>query len=110
MLNLSFIVLQMFADALTLDQPVTPSVEFIEPTQTLKIRVGSSALFRSKMRLLRISIPHPDKLSVIQHSPTQFELLGNRIGETILTIWYAPDEDNEAKVIRYLVKIARERR
>ena len=74
MSNLSFIALLMFAAGLTFDQPVTPGVEIIEPTQTLRIRVHSSALFRSKKRLLRISIPHPDKLSVIQHSPTQFEL------------------------------------
>jgi hypothetical protein len=108
MLDLSFIVLLIFADGKAIDQPVTPSVEFIEPTQTLRIRARSSALFRSKRPLLRMSIPHPDKVSVIQYSPTLFELLGHRTGETILTIWFAPDGDREAQIVRYLVTIARD--
>jgi len=58
---------------------------------TINVRPNISRLIRTKRPIYRISITDPTVLDVIQHSPTEFELVGLRRGITSLTIWYGND-------------------
>jgi len=58
---------------------------------TINVRPNISRLIRTKRPIYRISITDPTVLDVIQHSPTEFELVGLRRGITSLTISYGDD-------------------
>lgn len=63
-----------------------------------------SKLFRTRQPVARIAVIHPALLEIVQYSPTEFELVGVRPGETTLTIWFGePGEQQE--VLRYLVRV-----
>jgi pilus assembly protein CpaC len=42
-------------------------------------------------------------VDVVQFSPTEFELIGGRAGETTLTLWFG--DDPTSQVLRYLVRV-----
>jgi pilus assembly protein CpaC len=74
--------------------------EVLEPEVRIEVNIHRSKLIRTKVPITRFSITTPNTLDVVQFSPTEFELIGLRQGQTTLTLWFG---DNQ--VLRYLVRI-----
>ena len=74
--------------------------EIEEPQPKLDVEVHRSKLLRTKVPVTRISVTDPNVLDVVQYTPTEFELIGHRPGQTSLTFWYG---DNQT--LRYLVRV-----
>lgn len=55
---------------------------------TINVDPRKSRLIRTKKPITRFSITDPSVADIVQHSPTEFELVGYRPGLTTLTIWY----------------------
>lgn len=77
--------------------------DILLPEVTLEIDPRYSKLIRVKKPVSRFSITNPENLEVVQFSPTEFELIGQQMGQTTMTLWFGDRE-----VIRYLVKVARD--
>jgi len=78
--------------------------EVVEPDLKFRLDPIRSLLVRTKQKVSRISIAHPDVLDVTQYGPTEFEFYGKRSGETTLTMWFL-DENGQEKVLRYFVHV-----
>jgi len=78
--------------------------EVVEPDLKFRLDPIRSLLVRTKQKVSRISITHPDVLDVTQYGPTEFEFFGKRSGETTLTMWFM-DENGQEKVLRYFVHV-----
>ncbi len=78
--------------------------DVLEPEIVIEVREERSKLIRTKRPVSRTSITDPSVAEMIQFSPTEFELIGVKLGETTLTLWFG-DDPNRAEVIRYLVKV-----
>lgn len=74
--------------------------EVLEPEVRIEVNIHRSKLIRTKVPITRFSITTPNTLDVVQFSPTEFELIGVRQGQTTLTLWFG---DNQA--LRYLVHV-----
>jgi len=71
----------------------------------LEITPGRSKLFRTKLRVSRVSIIDPAIVEIVEFGPTEFELIGLSEGTTVLTLWF--DEGPEDNILRYLVTVRR---
>lgn len=78
--------------------------EVVEPELKFRLDPIRSLLVRTKQKVSRISIAHPDVLDVTQYGPTEFEFYGKRSGETTLTMWFQ-DETGQEHVLRYFVHV-----
>jgi pilus assembly protein CpaC len=86
------------------DAKVTALIaEVLEPEVKIEVSIHHSKLIRTKVPITRFSITEPKTLDVVQFSPTEFELIGLKPGQTTLTLWFG---DNQA--LRYLVRVASE--
>jgi pilus assembly protein CpaC len=79
--------------------------DIIEPELILEIDPRKSKLIRTKEPVSRFSVTHPNRVEVVQFSPTEFELIGGDTGETTLTLWFGDQPANENRVLRYLVRV-----
>lgn len=79
--------------------------EIIDPQITIQVDPRKSRLVRTKRPVSRFSITNPSVIDVVQFSPTEFELIGNQVGITTMTLWY-PGDGDEPEIIRYLVRVA----
>ena len=62
---------------------------------SISVQPNISRLLRTKRPVHRISVTRPSVLGIVQHSPTEFELVGLRQGTTSVTIWYADEKTTE---------------
>jgi pilus assembly protein CpaC len=81
--------------------------DVLTPESTLRLDPRRSILVRTRLPVARFSITHPDLVDIVQYSPTEFELLGLRNGETTLTMWFL-GPNNTQEVLRYVVQVARD--
>jgi pilus assembly protein CpaC len=73
---------------------------------TLDLDPRHSKILRTKKPVARISITNPDVLEVTQFSPTEFELIGARTGQTNFTLWFAePGGQGPGEMLRYMVRV-----
>lgn len=79
--------------------------DILEPEAILEIDPRKSKLIRTKEPVSRFSVTHPDRVEVVQFSPTEFELIGGATGETTLTLWFGEQPADETAVLRYLVRV-----
>ena len=80
--------------------------ELIGTDLTLDLDPRRSKILRTKKPVSRISITNPDVLEVTQFSPTEFELIGTRIGQTNLTLWFAgAGQQDGGQMLRYMVRV-----
>jgi pilus assembly protein CpaC len=92
-----------------LDTPVAQAKEqsliqdVLLPEVSLRVDPRFSKLIRTRKPVSRFSITNPGNVEVVQFSPTEFELIGLRAGETTLTLWFGDGE-----VLRYLVTVSRD--
>jgi len=80
-------------------------MEILEPEVELEIDPRRSKLVRTTQAVTRFSITDPEIVDVVQFSPTEFELIGDKTGQTTLTLWFADDGVNGSQILRYLVKV-----
>lgn len=73
------------------------------PEVSLRLDPRRSKLIRTKKNVSRFSIANPENLEVVQFSPTEFELIGLKSGQTTFTLWF-PD----GQTLRYLVEVDRD--
>lgn len=79
--------------------------EVLEPEVIFDLDPARSRIIRTKKPVTRIAISDPSIVEVNEFSLTEFEILGQKAGETAVTIWFGGP--NEAPtVLRYLVKVA----
>jgi pilus assembly protein CpaC len=76
--------------------------EILEPEATMQVTLHRSKLVRTKAPVTRFSVTQPEVLDVVQYSPTEFELIGLKAGQTSLTLWFGE------RALRYLVTVALE--
>jgi pilus assembly protein CpaC len=79
--------------------------EIVDPQITIQVDPRKSRLVRTKRPVSRFSITNPSVIDIVQFSPTEFELIGNSVGITTMTLWY-PGDGDEPEIIRYLVRVA----
>lgn len=79
-------------------------LDSIEPVALLKLHARKSKLIRTKRPVTRFSVTSPGVLSINQYSPTEFEVIGGRNGETTLSIWFGPAPTDP--VMRILVQVS----
>jgi len=77
--------------------------ETILPELALDVDMIRSQLMRTKRPVSRYSITNPSILELVQYGPTEFELIGNQPGQTVLTLWF--DDPRAGIVLRYLVRV-----
>jgi pilus assembly protein CpaC len=58
---------------------------------------------RTRKPVSRFSITNPGNVEIVQFSPTEYELIGIKEGETTMTLWFGDGE-----VLRYLVQVSRD--
>jgi pilus assembly protein CpaC len=60
-----------------------------------------SKVVRTKLPVSRVSITDPKTVEVVQFSPTEFELIGLKAGDTNLSFWFTNNQS-----LRYVVHVA----
>lgn len=88
-----------------LEKEVRLVQEVLEPEVTLELDPARSRIIRTKKPVQRIAISDPSIVEVNEFSLTEFEMLGQKAGETAVTIWFG-DANEAPTVLRYLVKVA----
>ena len=68
----------------------------------MQVILHRSKLVRTKAPVTRFSVTQPEVLDVVQYSPTEFELIGLKAGQTSFTLWFGE------KALRYLVTVVSE--
>ncbi|NLX99070.1 MAG: hypothetical protein GXY83_23260 [Rhodopirellula sp.] len=80
--------------------------EFVDIETTLYLDPERSRILRTKKPVTRMSITDPAVLEAVQFSPTEWELIGGRTGQTSLTLWFAAPDGGHGEMIRYLVRVS----
>lgn len=80
--------------------------DVIEAEAVLHVDLDHSKLVRMQRPVTRVSITDPEVVEVVQFSPQEFELIGNRVGETTATLWFQ-GADGRIEVLRYIVRVSR---
>lgn len=96
------VVAMSVPDSLTKESGLIDQV--IEPELVLHLDPTRSKVVRTKLPVLRIAITDPQVLEVNQFSPTEFEFIGMRSGETTLSLWFMDPQGNEL-LLRYVVRV-----
>ena len=81
-----------------------------EPDVRLDLIQHRSKLITTKLPVVRVSIAEPGVVETVNFSPNEFELIGRRVGETTVTLWFGDAQPAPGKTplhpnIRYLVKV-----
>lgn len=80
--------------------------ELIGTELPLDLDPRHSKILRTKKPVSRISVTNPEVLEVTQFSPTEFELIGVRTGQTNLTLWFADaGGQGVGEMLRYMVRV-----
>lgn len=79
--------------------------EMIDPELVLEIRLNRSKLLRTKKPVSRVSVSDPTFTEVTQLTPTEFEIIGLRHGETTLTLWFG-DPAEQQELLRYQIIVS----
>ena len=79
--------------------------EVVEPELIFQLDPSQSKVVRTKVKVDRISVTDPSIAEVTEFSPTEFEVIGLKAGETSMTIWF-DDANNGPRTLRYLVKVS----
>ena len=79
--------------------------EVVEPELIFQLDPSQSKVVRTKVKVDRISVTDPAIVEVTEFSPTEFEVIGLKAGETSMTIWFE-DANNGPRTLRYLVKVS----
>lgn len=79
------------------------------PEARLEVDPRHSKLVRTKRAVSRFSITNPEIIEVVSFSPSEFELIGKKAGQTTLTLWFGDENNpNEGEVLRYLIEVRRD--
>ncbi len=78
--------------------------EVIEPELVLRVDPTRSKIVRTKLPIGRIAISHPDIVDVNEFDTTEIEVIGKKLGEATLTLWFR-EADGSNTVLRYLVQV-----
>jgi len=90
----------------TLGKAANLIADVMEPELVLEIRPNRSKLVRMKRPVTRASITDPNIAEITQLSPTEFEVIGAKHGETTLTLWFGNVDDAQPQeILRYLVVV-----
>ena len=73
--------------------------EVIEPEAKMELTVHQSKILRTKSPVTRVSITSPKTLEVVQFTPTEFELIGLKAGQTSLTFWFGDNQSLRYQVV-----------
>ncbi len=79
--------------------------EVIDPQMVFHLHPTRSKIVRTRLPVTRVAITDATVLEVNQFSPTEFEFIGRKSGETTLTLWFSLPGEPES-LIRYLVRVA----
>jgi pilus assembly protein CpaC len=80
--------------------------EMIDPELKLEVRPNRSKLLRTKKPVSRVSVSDPIYAEVTQLTPTEFEIIGLRHGETTLTLWFGDPGEPQQELLRYLLIVS----
>ncbi len=80
--------------------------ELVDIEAILYVDPQRSRILRTKKPVSRISITDPAVLEVVQFSPTEWELIGGRTGQTSMTLWFADGEGGHGEMLRYFVQVS----
>lgn len=84
-------------EALLLDEVLDAELVFeVDPSR--------SKVVRTKAPVYRLAVTDADIVEVNEFGPFEFEIIGQRAGETTLTIWFG-EEGQPLQIIRYLVRV-----
>lgn len=78
--------------------------QVIEPELTFSIQPQVSKIVKTKLPVTRIAVTDPSVVEVNEFTPTEFEVIGQRAGETTVTIWFEEPSGN-TRLLRYLIKV-----
>ena len=79
--------------------------EVYDPELIFHIDPSQSKVIRTKIKVGRISVTDPAVAEVTEFSPTEFEVIGLKAGETTMTIWFDEPKGN-SRILRYLIKVS----
>ncbi len=79
--------------------------EVLLPEATFDLIPNHSKLIRTKLPVSRFSVTNPALLEIVEFSPTEFELIGQEVGDTTLTLWFG-ESGQEQQVLRYLIRVS----
>ena len=80
--------------------------QVIEPELMFHLDPSQSKVVRTKVPVARIAVTDPSIAEVTEFSPSEFEVIGLKAGETTMTIWFESANKENPKTLRYLVKVA----
>jgi Flp pilus assembly secretin CpaC len=69
----------------------------IKPTAALDVKAGSSRAFRTKTKIIRISVSDPTIAEPVVVSENQFIILGKGVGNVSLFVWCEGDSPASKK-------------
>ncbi|MCA9187698.1 MAG: pilus assembly protein N-terminal domain-containing protein [Pirellulaceae bacterium] len=76
--------------------------DIYDPEILLRIEPAQTKMIRTRYRMRRTVISHPDIMDIQAFGETEFEIIGKKVGETTLTIWFET-ADRKLQILRYLV-------
>lgn len=79
--------------------------EVFAPELVFHVDPSQSKVVRTKIKVGRISVTDPAVAEVTEFSPTEFEVIGLKAGETTMTMWF-DDPKGSPRILRYLIKVS----
>lgn len=70
--------------------------DVVQPANSIEVVVTRTSLLRLKKAPKRVQIANPAVASYVVVAPTELSILGERVGVTVLTLWFE-DEKDKAK-------------
>lgn len=78
----------------------------IEPQLTMDLQLGRPIILRLKQAPVRDQVSNPEVLDILTLDKTEFSLVGNKVGSTVLNYWFdSPMHNGEMECISYLVRV-----
>jgi pilus assembly protein CpaC len=74
--------------------------EVVEPEAKMDLNIHRSKILRTKLPVTRVSITEPKIIEVVQFSPTEFELIGLKPGDSSVTFWFGANQS-----LRYFINV-----
>jgi Flp pilus assembly secretin CpaC len=65
-------------------------LEEVKPTATVDVKASQSRVFRTKSKILRVSVSDPSIAEPVVVSEREFVLLGKAPGSVSLSVWCEP--------------------
>ena len=83
--------------------------DIAEPEALLELHPRKAKLITTASPVSRFSVTNPDTVEIVQYTPTEFEIIGLRTGETTLTLWFETEQLGLTRpLLRYLVRVTRD--